>query len=167
MGWHRLVESALEFRSQFLDKVGAIVSLFEAVSRYSVYSCRSRSLIRQHSTQRVFNPVLPTDEMVQILETVFWVMFGLQSEAVLSQTDSVHTFPGHSSVLLLRPSTGGLPDSLTLRLALYVAFPRSQYYAPSATLRPLQPQVVQSSRDESQRFPRSRGCPLHSGLGCS
>ena len=50
---------------------------------------------------------------------------------------------------------------------MYVAFPRSQYYALSATLRPLQPQVVQSPRDGSQRFPRSHDCPLHSGLGCS
>ena len=47
------------------------------------------------------------------------------------------------------------------------AFPRSQYYAPSATLRPPQPQVVQSLRDGPQRFPRSRDCPLHSGLGRS
>ena len=86
---------------------------------------------------------------------------------MLGQTDSVHTYPGHSSARLLRPSTGGLPDGLAHRQALYVAFPRSQYYAPSATLRPLQPQVVQSSRDGSQRFPRSRDCPLHSGLGCS
>ena len=62
---------------------------------------------------------------------------------MLGQTDSVHTYPGHSSARLLRPSTGGLPDGLAHRQALYVAFPRSQYYAPSATLRPLQPQVVQ------------------------
>jgi hypothetical protein len=34
-------------------------------------------------------------------------------------------------------------------------------------LRPLQPQVVQSPRDGSQRFPRSRDCPLYSGLGRS
>ena len=85
---------------------------------------------------------------------------------MLNQTDIVHTFPGHSSVLLLLPSTGGLPDGSACCCALYVAFPRSQYYAPSATLRPLQPQVVQSSRDGPQRFPRSRDCPLHSGLGC-
>lgn len=65
---------------------------------------------------------------------------------------------------LLRPSTGGLPAGLATK---YVAFPRSQYYAPSATLRPLQPQVVQSPRDRSQRFPRSPRCPLHSGLGRS
>ena len=65
---------------------------------------------------------------------------------------------------LLRPSTGGLPDGLSTG---YVAFPRSQYYAPSATLRPLQPQVVQSSGDRSQCFPRSRYYPLHSGLGRS
>ena len=49
----------------------------------------------------------------------------------------------------------------------YVAFPRSQYYAPSATLKPLQPQVVQSSRDRFQRFPRSLNYHLHSGLGRS
>jgi hypothetical protein len=86
---------------------------------------------------------------------------------MLSQTDSVHTSPGHSSAQPLRPSTGGLPDGLAHNQTVYVAFPRSQYYAPSATLRPLQPQVVQSPRDGSQRFPRSRDCPLHSGLGRS
>ena len=52
-------------------------------------------------------------------------------------------------------------------LTWYVAFPRSQYYAPSATLRPHQPQVVQSPRDQSQRFPRSPNYHLHSGLGRS
>ena len=86
---------------------------------------------------------------------------------MVSQTDSVHTSPGHSSARLLRPSTGGLPDGLARHQTLYVAFPRSQYYAPSATLEPLQPQVVQSSRDGSQRFPRSHDCHLHSGLGRS
>jgi hypothetical protein len=84
-----------------------------------------------------------------------------------SQTDSVHTSPGHSSTQPLRPSTGGFPDDLAHRQTLRVAFPRSQYCAPSATLRPLQPQVVQSPRDRSQRLPRSRDCPLHSGLGRS
>jgi hypothetical protein len=52
-------------------------------------------------------------------------------------------------------------------LTWYVAFPRSQYYAPSATLRPRQPQVVQSPRDRSQHFPRSPNYHLHSGLGRS
>jgi hypothetical protein len=86
---------------------------------------------------------------------------------MLSQTDSVHTSPGHSSAQPLRPSTGGLPDGLAHNQTVYVAFPRSQYYAPSATLRPLPPQVVQSPRDGAQRFPRSRDCPLYSGLGRS
>jgi hypothetical protein len=67
----------------------------------------------------------------------------------------------------LRPSTGGFPDDLAHHQTLYAALPRSQYYAPSATLRPLPPQVVQSPRDGSQRFPRSHDCPLHSGLGRS
>jgi hypothetical protein len=85
----------------------------------------------------------------------------------LCQTDSVHTSPGHSSAQPLRPSTGGLPDGLAHNQTVHVAFPRSQYYAPSATPRLLQPRVVQSPRDGSQRFPRSRDCPLYSGLGRS
>jgi hypothetical protein len=91
-----------------------------------------------------------------------WFTLLPQSEAMPSQTDSVHKSPGHSSAQLLRPSTGGLPDDLARPQTVYVAFPRSQYYAPSATPRLLQPQVVQPPRDGSQRlvpdrFPERRG----------
>jgi len=99
--------------------------------------------------------------------SIYGLVYSPQSEAIPSQTDSVHTSPGHSSAQPLRPSTEGLPDGLARHQTLYAALPRSQYYAPSAMLRPLQPQVVQSPRDGSQRFPRSRDCPLYSGLGRS
>jgi hypothetical protein len=85
----------------------------------------------------------------------------------VTRPDSVHISSGPSSDHRPRPPTGGLPVDQTGGLVSYVALPRSQYYAPSATLGPLQPQVVQSSGDRSQRFPRSRHCPLHSGLGRS
>jgi hypothetical protein len=166
-GRSRLVCSTLELHPQFLDKVGAEGEVLEVFSCDSVYTCCPGSFIGEYCTQGMLNPVLPTDEMIQVPESMLRVMFRLPSEAMLSQTDSVHTSPGLSSDRLLRPSTGGLPDGLAHCQTLYVSFTRSQYYAPSATLGPLQPQVVQSPRDGSQRFPRSHDCPLHSGLGRS
>lgn len=68
------------------------VSVAACFLRHSVYPCRPCSLIGEDSFYGVSYPFFPTDESIEMVELMVWVMLCLDGETMLGFDNIGHTF---------------------------------------------------------------------------
>jgi hypothetical protein len=96
----------------------------EVIFRYPVDAGGPSALIAQHSFEGLSNPVLPTNQEVQVVEPEVRLRLSFLGETRLCYSDFVRHFLNS-----FRSSVEFLVDLAPF--AMYVAFPRSDYYGAS------------------------------------